>query len=392
MSFLDTVATVKTYLREHGRVSLRGLRREFDLDDQALDELIEELVDIQQVAARDGKAIAWVGAATPAGEAQRATPLPIPAHTHGAEAERRHLTILFCDLVDSTRLAAGLDPEDWREVVRAYQEGAGSAVARFGGHVAQYLGDGLLVYFGWPRAHEDDAERAVHAGLDVVEAVTGGNDLLKARYGIKLAVRIGIHTGPVVVGEMGGGERRETLALGDTTNVASRIQGEADPDTVVLSSATLRLVSGIFVTEALGARALKGSGEVQLHRALRASGMRSRLDVTAATGLTPLVGRDQELGLLADRLAQVDDGLGQAVLISGEAGIGKSRLMQAFRERIAERAHSWLECRCSPYTQDSALFPILELQRQRSLSTTLRHPWVGFSEHLLVVAPRVGAG
>jgi len=273
------------------------------------------------------------------------------------EAERRQLSVLFCDLVDSTRLATTMDPEDWREVVRGYQAAAGKAVEEFAGHVAQYLGDGLLVYFGWPQAHEDDAERAVRAGLGIVDAV--------GALGSDLSVRIGIHTGPVVVGEMGQGESKETLALGDTTNRAARLQDVAEPNTVVLSAATLRLVSGIFVTRDLGEQALKGIAEpVRAFRALQASGVRSRLDVLAAGELTPFVGRDQELGLLEDRFAQVHEGRGQVVLIQGEAGIGKSRLVQAFREGIAEHAHSWLECRGSPYTQDSALQPVIELQRR----------------------------
>ena len=361
MSFLDTVVRVKSYLEAQGRVSFRALQREFELSDDALEGLVEELVDVQEVAARDGRILSWIGGARTEATATEPEPAKAP---QAAEAERRQLTVLFCDLVDSTRLAAGMDAEDWREVVRGYQEAAAAVVERYGGHVAQYLGDGLLIYFGWPRAHEDDAERAVRAGLGIVEAVALGNDALAAKHRVELAVRVGIHTGPVVVGEMGGAASREMLAMGDTTNVAARIQGEAARDTVVLSSATLRLVAGIFVIEELGARLLKGAREVQLHRALRPSGMRSRLDVAAATGLTPLVGRDQELGLLSDRFAQVTEGRGQAVLVSGEPGIGKSRLVQAFRERIAESAHTWLECRFSPYTQDSALFPVLELQRQ----------------------------
>jgi class 3 adenylate cyclase/tetratricopeptide (TPR) repeat protein len=371
MSFLDTVVRAKSYLEAQGRVSLRALQREFDLSDDALEELVEELADVQEVAAREGKVLSWIGNArtepTVRGPEARAMPEAAPESataSQASDAERRQLSVLFCDLVDSTRLAAGMDAEDWREVVRGYQQAAAAVVERYAGHIAQYLGDGLLIYFGWPRAHEDDAERAVRAGLGIVDAVALGNDALAAKHSIELAVRVGIHTGPVVVGEMGGGSSREMLAMGDTTNVAARIQGEAARDTVVFSSATLRLVSGIFVIEELGARLLKGARELHLHRALRPSGMRSRLDVAAATGLTPLVGRDQELGLLADRFAQVAEGRGQAVLVSGEPGIGKSRLVQAFRERIAERAHTWLECRFSPYTQDSPLFPVLELQRR----------------------------
>jgi tetratricopeptide (TPR) repeat protein len=238
-------------------------------------------------------------------------------------------------------------------------------IGRFDGHVAQYLGDGILAYFGFPQAHEDDAERALRAGLGIVSRLEALNERLDRQHGLRLRVRVGVHTGPVVVGEMGDGARTETLAMGETTNLAARLQDQAEPDTVVMSPATLRLVQGIFVTRELGERSLKGIAEpVRVIQVVRATGVRSRLDVAAAAGLTPLVGRDQELGLLDDRWAQVKDGWGQAVLISGEAGIGKSRLVQAFRERIAEQPHTWLECRCSPYTQDSTLYPVEELHRQ----------------------------
>jgi class 3 adenylate cyclase len=222
MSFLDTVRRAKAYLEEQGRVTMSALKLEFDLDDARLESLVEELVDIQQVAARESKALAWIGpAAEPEAGPTTGVPTSEPAST--PEAERRQLTVLFCDLVDSTRLAAGLDPEDWRELVRGYQQSAAEVIERFDGHVAQYLGDGLLVYFGWPRAHEDDAERAVRAGLGIVDAIAEDEE--------RLSVRIGIHTGPVVVGEMGGGASHETLAMGDTTNVAARLQAIAAPDT-----------------------------------------------------------------------------------------------------------------------------------------------------------------
>jgi len=349
VSFVETVERARQLLERNGRLSLRALKREFALDEDALAELAEELVDVQRVAGREGGVLVWI-AASPE---PRPVALPEEPAVKGPAAERRQLTVLFCDLVDSTRLAAGMDAEDWRALVQRYHAAAGEVVASFEGHVAQYLGDGILAYFGWPKAHEDDAERAVRAGLGIVDAV-----------GPDFSVRIGIHTGPVVVGEMGGSGHRETLAMGDTTNLAARLQGIADPDTVVMSSATLRLVSGIFVTHDRGAHALKGiDAPVRVIEAVQASGVRSRLDVVAATELTPFIGRDQELMLLEDRFAQVVEGNGQAVLIQGEAGIGKSRLLHAFRERIAERAHSWLECRASAYTQDSAFFPLIELHR-----------------------------
>jgi class 3 adenylate cyclase len=356
VSFIETIERARSLLERNGRISLGVLKVEFDLDDARLELLIEELVDVQQVAAREGKIVSWVGRdAEP--QAPPATTSASPEPEAVPEAERRQLTLLFCDLVDSTRLAAGMDPEDWREVVRGYQAAAGEVVERFDGHVAQYLGDGLLVYFGWPRAHEDDAERAVRAGIDLIDAITRGD--------MGLSIRIGIHTGPVVVGEMGSGDTRETLAMGDTTNVAARLHGIAAPNTVVMSATTLRLTPGVFVTRDLGEHELKGLAEpVRAHQAVDSSGVRSRLDVVAATELTPFVGRDQELMLLEDRFAQVAEGRGQAVLVCGEAGIGKSRLMQAFHERLADRAHTWLECRGSPYTQDSAFHPVLELLRQ----------------------------
>jgi class 3 adenylate cyclase len=271
---------------------------------------------------------------------------------------------MFCDLVGSTTLGQRLDSEDFREIVRGYYDATRTVTDRWGGHVATYMGDGLLIYFGYPQAREDDAERAVRAGLEIVEALPAFNQQLESERSIRLAVRVGIHTGMVVVGELG--RHGDNVALGDTMNLAARIEAAAEPDTVVCSSATLRLVSGLFVTRELGARELKGiDPPMHLHQVVRPSGMRSRLDVAAATGLTPLVGRQQELGLLEDRWQQATEGRGQAVLLCGEAGIGKSRLVQAFRERIADLPHTWLECRGSPYTQDSAFYPVLETQRLR---------------------------
>ena len=248
------------------------------------------------------------------------------------EAERRQLTVLFCDLVDSTVLASQLDPEDLREVVRAYQETCAKVIARFDGHIAQYLGDGLLVYFGYPLAHEDDAQRAVRAGLGMLEALGQLNTRLaqeglrpaptqSRQRGVHLAVRLGIHTGLVVVGEVGGGTRQEQLALGETPNLAARLQGLAAPNTLVISAATLQLLGGFFACQPLGTPLLKGVTQpLAVYRVLYESMARSRLEAVGSTGLTPLVGREQEVGLLRERWAQVKEGLGQVVLISGEAG------------------------------------------------------------------------
>jgi predicted ATPase/class 3 adenylate cyclase len=269
---------------------------------------------------------------------------------------------LFCDLVESTALARRLDPEDYRELVRAYQNACATVIQRFDGHIAQYLGDGLLVYFGYPQAHEDDAQRAVRAGLALVAAIAPLKSRLAHDTGIWLAVRMGIHTGLVVVGEMGSGGRHERLALGDTPNLAARLQGLAEPDTVVISAATWRLVEGYIRCKDLGLQSLKGiDTPVLVYQVLGEGVAQSRLEVVAPHGWTPLVGREVEVALLRERWAQVTDGLGQTVVLSGEAGIGKSRLVQVLKEHIAEAPHTMLECRASPYHQHSALYPVIEL-------------------------------
>jgi class 3 adenylate cyclase/predicted ATPase len=288
------------------------------------------------------------------------TPSTVPSTP---EAERRQLTVLFCDLVDSTVLASQLDPEELREVVRAYQDACAKVIARFEGHIAQYLGDGVLVYFGYPRAHEDDTQRAVRAGLGMVEALGQLNTRLGQERGVSIAVRLGIHTGLVVVGEIGGVAKQEQLALGETPNVAARLQGLAAPNTLVISAATFQLLGGFFACQALGPTLLKGLAQpLEVYQVLYESTARSRLDVAGGAGLTPLVGREQEIGLLLERWAQVKDGLGQVVLLSGEAGIGKSRLLQVLTEQVASEPQAWLTpCQCSPYYQHTALYPLIEL-------------------------------
>jgi class 3 adenylate cyclase/predicted ATPase len=292
-----------------------------------------------------------------------------PAHTvvegNSREGERRQLTVMFCDLVDSTGLGERLDPEELRDVLDTYEDTCSRIVEKFDGHVAQSRGDGLLVYFSYPRAHEDDAERAVRAGLEIVSALGDTTIHLASELPVQFRVRIGIHTGPVVVGEMGNVHRRETLALGHTLNLAARLQGIADPDRVVMSEETLRLVRGLFVTEELGSFRLKGIADpVVAHHAIRPSGVRSRLDVAGQVGLTPLVGREQEVATLLDHWDRVEEGVGQVVLVSGEAGIGKSRLMRTLRDRLADERHTWLECCGSRYHPNSAFHPVIGLLRQ----------------------------
>ena len=296
-------------------------------------------------------------------------PAAAPPRPASSEAERRQLTVMFCDLVGSTALSEHLDPEELREVVRAYHETCAGVISRYAGHTAQHLGDGLLVYFGYPAAHEDDAQRAVRTGLEILGSLQSFNTQLppvtRARLPHPIQVRIGIHTGPVVVGEIGGGERREMLALGETPNIAARIQGYAAPDTMVISAATFRLVQGLFACQDLGPQTLKGiSTPLSLYRVIGESAAQNRFEVAVGAGLTPLVGREEELGLLQRRWAQAKEGAGQVVLLSGEAGIGKSRLVQTLKEQVLAEGATRIEFRCSPYHQNSAFYSIIEhLQR-----------------------------
>jgi class 3 adenylate cyclase/DNA-binding winged helix-turn-helix (wHTH) protein/predicted ATPase len=287
---------------------------------------------------------------------------PSPPEPPIREAERRQLTVMFCDLVDYAPLSARLDPEDLWEVVQVYQQTCAEVVQRFDGHIAQLLGHALLVYFGWPQAHEDDAQRAVRTGLGMLEAIQTLNTCLERNRGVRLGIRVGIHTGLVVVGGMGEKNHHEQFALGQTPHVASSIQKLVEPDTVAISDATHRLVEGYFICLGLEEQMLTGLGQaVSVYRVMGESGVRSRFDVETLRGLTPLVGRGQEIALLLDRWSQVKDGRGQVILLSGEAGIGKSRLVQVLKDRVANEPHLRLECRSSPYYQNTALYPIMDL-------------------------------
>jgi class 3 adenylate cyclase/predicted ATPase len=270
-------------------------------------------------------------------------------------AERRQVTVMFSDLAGSTALSARMDPEDLREVISAYQKCVASTVQRFGGFVAKYIGDGVLVYFGYPQAHEDDAERAVRAGLELVAAVAG----LKTR--ASLQTRVGIATGLVVVGDLvGSGEAQERGIVGETPNLAARLQGIAEPNMVVIAEATRSLLGNLFELQDLGAKDLKGiAGPVRAWAALRASSAEGRFEALHATGLTALVGREEELELLLRRWSRAKSGEGQVVLLSGEAGIGKSRLTAALLERLASEPHTRLRYFCSPQHTDSAFYPII---------------------------------
>jgi len=282
-----------------------------------------------------------------------------PSATPQDTAERRHVTVMFSDLVGSTALSARMDPEDLREVISAYQKCVAETVQRFGGFVAKYMGDGVLVYFGYPQAHEDDAEQAVRAGLALIEAVSA------VKSAVSLQTRVGIATGLVVVGELiGSGEAQERGIVGETPNLAARLQGLAEPNTVVIAESTRRLLGNLFELQDLGAKEVKGIAEsVHAWAALRASAVESRFEALRAA-TTPLVGRDEDVALLMRRWQQAKAGDGQIVLISGEPGIGKSRIAETIVEGLAAEPHIRLRYFCSPHHQDSALHPIItQLER-----------------------------
>jgi class 3 adenylate cyclase/tetratricopeptide (TPR) repeat protein len=354
MDFDMVFTKVVDLLRREGRVSYRALKVRFQIDDDVLEALKDEIIDAKRLAVdENGKLLVWT--ATAAGTPVTEMPLP------PTREERRQLTVLFCDLVESTALATRLGPEDFRKVVRDYQATCADVVHRFEGHVAQYLGDGLLVYHGYPQAHEDDAQRAVHAGLGIIEAIRALNITLEARYGVRIAVRIGIHTGAVVVGQMGEGAHREQLALGETPNIAAKIQALAAADTVAISEATYRLTEGYFVSEDLGEHAFQaGVPPQRLHRVLDGSEAQTRWEIALSAGVPPLVNREEELKLLERCWERARDGLGQAVLLSGEAGIGKSRLVEAVRDHAAREPYTLLTFRCSPYATHSAFHPVID--------------------------------
>jgi class 3 adenylate cyclase/tetratricopeptide (TPR) repeat protein/ribosomal protein L40E len=290
------------------------------------------------------------------------TPVSATSPIQSAEVagERRHLTVLFCDLVGSTAIAARLDPEQWRETVAGYHSAAAAAITRFDGHVAKYLGDGVMAYFGWPAAHDNDAERAARAGLAILDAIAKLNEQPGHA---KLSARVGIDSGLVVIGK---GAGNEAEVFGEVPNIAARVQATAEPGTVAITDPTHRLVSGLFVVEDCGAHELKGlERPLQLYRVIRPSGMRGRFPaMAAARGMTPFVGREDELRSLLNRWERVREGDGQVVTIVGEAGIGKSRLVQRFREELAATPFTWLECATAPFFQNTPFYAVADMLQQ----------------------------
>ena len=358
---------VGDWLRSLGLGQYEALFRENEIDAEVLADLTDG--DLEKLGVPMGhrkrllKAIASLNAIETPAKATSPTPTP-PAQD---VAERRQLTVMFCDLVGSTAMSARLDPEDMREVIGAYHRCCAALIERNGGFVAKYMGDGVLAYFGYPQAHEHDAERAVQAGLAIVEAAPK----LVTAAGSPLHVRVGIATGLVVVGDLiGSGEAQERGVVGETPNLAARLQAIAEPDMVVIAEGTRRLLGNLFELQDLGAKDLKGiAGPARAWAALRPSSAESRFEALHASGLTALVGREEEFELLLRRWSKAKTGEGQVVLLSGEAGIGKSRLTAALLERLAGEPHTRLRYFCSPQHTDSAFYPIIgQMERAAGLA------------------------
>ncbi len=351
---------VGNWLRSLGLGQYEAAFRENAIDGKVLPKLTaEDLKDLGVVIVGHRRmmlsAIAELSGA-PAGRTAVAKDTHAEPPAHDA-AERRQLTVIFCDLVGSTAMSARLDPEDMRGIIGAYHKCCASLIERNGGFVAKYMGDGVLAYFGYPQAHEHDAERAVQAGLAIVEAAPK----LETAAGEPLHVRVGIATGIVVVGDLlGSGGAQERGVVGDTPNLAARLQGIAQPDCVVIAEGTRKLLGDLFEIADLGQQDLKGvAGVTRAYVALKESSQESRFEALHAGGLTPLVGREEESELLLRRWAKAKAGEGQVVLLSGEAGIGKSRLTAASMERLAAEPHVRMRYFCSPQHTDSALYPII---------------------------------
>ena len=324
---------IAVWLRDLGLERYELAFRENEIDWEALPKLTaEDLKDLGVVLGSHRRKLLAAIAAL-----QGDAPPSIERASAAPAAERRQLTVMFCDLVGSTELAARLDPEDLREVVAAYQRAVAQAVAGFDGFVAKYMGDGVLVYFGYPRAHEDDAEHAVQAGIDCIDAV-GRLDVGS----IELQARVGIATGLVVVGDLiGEGSAQEQSVFGETPNLAARLQALAEPDAVVIAAGTRRLVGDLFEYRDLGAVEVKGlAASVPAWQVLRPSGVASRFEALRGSALTRLVGRDEEIDLLLRRWARAKAKEGQVVLVSGEPGLGKSRITAAFERAPSYRTAS----------------------------------------------------
>src|SRR6266571_5257308 len=391
MTFDDILSQVLTLLKRQGRVSYSALKRRFDLDDDYLNDLKDELLYVHPVQDDEGRGLVWAGAqalvaapppalgtpalaAAPPTDPERIPLSYTPKHLaekiltsrSALEGERKQVTVLFADVAGFTTLAEQLDPEIVHDIINRCFEGITAEVHRFEGTINQYTGDGVMALFGAPLAHEDSPRRAVHAALAIQRAIRDVAQALQAERGLSLQMRIGINTGLVVVGKIGDDLRMDYTAVGDTTNLAARLQQMAQPGSVVMSAATHQHVAGFFDTRDLGEVPVKGRAPVLAFEVLRSRSRRTRFDVAVERGLTPLVGRERELATLRERFNEVKAGRGQVVGIAGEAGMGKSRLVLEFQRALAQagEAVTWLEGHCISFCQASPFLPLIELLRE----------------------------
>jgi len=350
------MSDLQIWLEQHGLGTLTDVLTEHEVDLEILPELGDaDLAGIGLALGPRKKLLKAIRTISDTPTRDNQSPSEFDRHPRASgEAERRQLTVMFADLIGSTELSQQLDPEDLRDINRAYQETATAAIKRYSGFVARYMGDGVLAYFGYPLAHEDDAERALRAGLELIEAVSA------LQVGIPLAVRVGVATGPVVVGDIiGEGAAQESAVVGETPNLAARLQGIAEPNTLVFSAATRHLVTGRFDLNELGLQALKGIAQpVPVYQALAVREV-SRFDAGRERQLTPMVGRNEELQMLLQRWESSKKGEGQAALLCGEAGIGKSRVVRALEDSVPEPSSNHVHFYCSPYHQSSAFYPAI---------------------------------
>lgn len=379
MSFEEILEQTIEILHRRGQVSYRAIKRQFEIDDQYLEDIKYEIIDVLKIAVDRNQEI-LVAQTLEAHQISLQKNYSHKLKTNintssedgwSRETERRQLTVMFCDLVESSPLAERLDPEDLRDVFLAYQELCAEAIANAEGYIARYLGDGVLIYFGYPRAHEDDARRAVSSGLRILESLQELNPKIMKKWGERLSVRIGIHTGLVVIGEMGVKDAPDPMAIvGATPNIAARLQSLAQPNTVVISAATQRLVQGFFECQKLEQQKLKGiSDPIDIFQVLKESKAKSRFAVAEKSGLTPFVNRITETALLSERWQEAVTGHTHAVLLQGEAGMGKSRLVWEVKKNVAQAQDVWLtEIQGSPYYRNSAFYPITEFLKQTTFN------------------------
>lgn len=366
-SFEDILRQTTENLERRGKVSYRAIKREFDIDDDFLEDIIFELVEIHGVAkTQDDRMLVFLPTAAMEQHADpptQARPKKSSGDSYKQTAERRQLTVMFIDLVGSTELSRRLDPEDLRDILYMYQDLFDSIVLKHQGKVIQHLGDGIMAYFGYPVAHEDDPQRAIISGLEMLSRLKELNEKQEQEKKVALQVRIGIHTGVVVVGATGGNTHSEMLALGEAPNLAARIQGLAQPDTLLISAATNKLLRGQFITEPLGHFEMKGfSDEIELFKVIGQKEI-SEIELVPSEGLSTFVGREVEKIQIMERWGLARDSKGQIVLISGDAGIGKSRLVQSIVDEIFVEEVPYLVFKCSPFNRNTTLNPVISTLR-----------------------------